>query len=139
MGGTKGSAINNVGYSCEMRELIKGWRASFSETPGATDPMAPFGIITLASSGSEGGPNMGAMRLAQVSRPLGHAVIRQRALSAIVVHRNRSVAARWPIATRPQTAGYGVVPNPQLPNTFFAQVCTWHACRLCACQPVPRA
>ena len=27
--------------------------------------MAPFGIVTLASSGSEGGPNMGPMRQAQ--------------------------------------------------------------------------
>ena len=28
---------------------------------------APFGIVTLASSGSEGGPDMGAMRLAQTA------------------------------------------------------------------------
>ena len=39
----------------------------------------------LASSGSEGGPNMGAMRYAQ-------------------------------------TANYGVLPNPSMPNTFVAQV-----------------
>ena len=30
-------------------------------------PAAPFGIVTLASSGSEGGPDMGAMRLAQTA------------------------------------------------------------------------
>jgi hypothetical protein len=63
---------------------VKGFRAIWSETAGTTDPKAPFGIVTLASSGSEGGPNMGAMRLAQ-------------------------------------TAGYGVLPNAALPNTFFAQ------------------
>eukprot|EP00038_Savillea_parva_P019741 m.28625 g.28625 ORF g.28625 m.28625 type:complete len:802 (+) comp4534_c0_seq1:76-2481(+) len=84
MGGIKGNSDALVGYSCEMIQLIKGWRETFSETPGTTDPMAPWGIITLASSGSEGGSNMGAMRLAQ-------------------------------------TAGYGVTPNPGLPNTFSAQ------------------
>lgn len=84
MGGVKGSALANVGYSCEQRALVQGWRKIWSETPGTTDPMAPFGIVTLASSGSEGGPDMGAMRLAQ-------------------------------------TAGYGVLPSPELPNTFVAQ------------------
>lgn len=39
----------------------------WSEVPGTTDPEAPFGIVTLASSGSEGGPNMGAMRQAQTA------------------------------------------------------------------------
>ena len=34
---------------------------------GTTEPEAPYGIVTLASSGSEGGPNMGAMRLAQTA------------------------------------------------------------------------
>ena len=84
MGGTKGSAVAGVGYSCAMQQLIRGWRAAWSATPGTTDPQAPFGVVTLASSGSEGGPNMGAMRLAQ-------------------------------------TAGYGVLPSPALPNTFLAQ------------------
>ena len=82
----KGNAAMDVGYSCMQRELVKGWRAIWSETSGTTDPEAPFGIVTLASSGTEGADSeaMGAMRLAQ-------------------------------------TAGYGVVPNPALPNAFFAQ------------------
>lgn len=80
----KGNAAVNVGYSCKQRELVKGWRAIWSETAGTTDPKAPFGVVTLASSGTEGGPNMGAMRLAQ-------------------------------------TAGYGVLPNPEIPNSFLAQ------------------
>eukprot|EP00039_Didymoeca_costata_P020049 m.339850 g.339850 ORF g.339850 m.339850 type:complete len:823 (+) comp19004_c0_seq1:14-2482(+) len=84
MGGVKGNSLANVGYSCSMRELVKAWRKIWSETPNTTDPLAPFGIVTLASSGSEGGPNMGAMRQAQ-------------------------------------TAGYGIVPNEALPNTFLAQ------------------
>merc|ERR1719272_1204464 len=84
MNNVKGNAAANIGYSCKQRELVKGWRAIWSETAGTTDPEAPFGLVTLASSGSEGGPNMGAMRLAQ-------------------------------------TAGYGVLPNPEIPHSFFAQ------------------
>ena len=85
MGGTKGSALANVGYSCEQKVLVAGWRKAWSETPGTTEPLAPFGIVTLASSGSEGNDAaMGAMRLAQ-------------------------------------TAGYGVLPNVAIPNSFFAQ------------------
>ena len=48
-----------------MRQLITGWRAAWSKVPGTTDPLAPFGVVTLASSGSEGGPNFGTMRIAQ--------------------------------------------------------------------------
>jgi len=85
MGNLKGSAIENLGYSCEQRELIRGWRSIWSETAGTTDPVAPFGVVTLASSGAEGSDAaMGAMRIAQ-------------------------------------TAGYGVLPSPDLPNTFLAQ------------------
>jgi len=67
MDGRKGSSAANEGYSCSQRVLIEGWREVWSKTPGTTDPLAPFGIVTLASSGSEGGPNMGAMRQAQTA------------------------------------------------------------------------
>jgi hypothetical protein len=67
MNNVKGNAGVDVGYSCKQRELVKGWRAIWSDTPGTTDAHAPFGLVTLASSGSEGGPNMGAMRLAQTA------------------------------------------------------------------------
>lgn len=84
MGGTKGNSIANVGYGCEMRQLILGYRQVWSAVPGTTDPLAPFGVVALPTSGSEGGPNMGAMRWAQ-------------------------------------TANYGTLPTPDLPNTFLAQ------------------
>ena len=67
MGGVKGNSVANVGYACNQERLVDGWRSIFSATPGTTDPLAPFGVVTLASSGSEGGPNMGAMRLAQTA------------------------------------------------------------------------
>ena len=56
MDNVKGSAALNVGYSCKQRELVKGWRAIWSEAVGTTDSAAPFGVVTLASSGSEGIP-----------------------------------------------------------------------------------
>ena len=65
MGGTKGNSIDHVGYASNQVSLVEGWRKIFSASAGTTDPLAPFGIVTLASSGSEGGPNMGAMRMAQ--------------------------------------------------------------------------
>lgn len=67
MGGTKGNSIANVGYGCMQQQLIQGWRDIWSIVPNTTDKLAPFGIVTLASSGSEGGPNMGAMRWAQTA------------------------------------------------------------------------
>jgi hypothetical protein len=65
MPGRKGNSAADEGYSCSQRVLIEGWREIWSKIPGTTDPRAPFGIVTLASSGSEGGPNMGAMRQAR--------------------------------------------------------------------------
>jgi hypothetical protein len=73
-----------LGYSCLMPVLVNEWRTLWSRTPNTTDPLAPFGVVTLASSGSEGGSDLGSMRLAQ-------------------------------------TAGYGVLPNAVMPQTFLAQ------------------
>jgi hypothetical protein len=47
----QGNAAANVGYGCEMVQLIEGWRATWSQTPNTTSPLAPFGVVTLASSG----------------------------------------------------------------------------------------
>lgn len=72
--GTMGSAAAGVGYSCLMETLVAQWRLLWSRTPNTTNPDAPFGIVTLASSGSEGasGHALGAMRLAQTA---GHGVL----------------------------------------------------------------
>jgi hypothetical protein len=67
MGGVKGNSIDNIGYGCEQQQLVAGWRKIWSTEPGTTDALAPFGIVTLASSGSEGGPDIGAMRQAQTA------------------------------------------------------------------------
>lgn len=46
--------------------MIRAWREYWSATPGTTDKLAPFGIVTLAAGGSEGnGRNMAGMRWSQ--------------------------------------------------------------------------
>ena len=64
---TFGNSFLHTGYSCLLPVLIRQWRALWSRTPGTTDPLAPFGIVTLAASGSEGGSDLGSMRLAQTA------------------------------------------------------------------------
>ena len=64
-----GNSAAKSGYSCEMQALVDQWRGLWSVSPGTTNPLAPFGIVTLASSGSEGASSlaMGAMRQAQTA------------------------------------------------------------------------
>jgi len=80
----KGTSAANIGYGCQMKVLIDSWRTIWSQIPNTTAPLAPFGVVTLASSGGMGRPGLGMMRHAQ-------------------------------------TANYGVLPSPELPNTFLAQ------------------
>lgn len=84
MHGVKGNSLQKTGYACAMPSLVKLWREKWSAVSGTTDPNAPFGVVALPGSGSEGGPNMGAMNIAQ-------------------------------------TASYGTLPNPAMPNTFLAE------------------
>jgi hypothetical protein len=78
-----GNSAAGVGYGCQMPAMVALWRKHWSATAGTTDPMAPFGVVTLASGGSEGGPDIGGMR--------------------------------WS-----QTANFGTLPSPAMPNTFLA-------------------
>ena len=60
-----GNSLLGSGYSCLMVKLIEQWRALWSATPGTTPADAPFGLVTLAPSGTEGGASIGTMRWAQ--------------------------------------------------------------------------
>jgi hypothetical protein len=99
----KGNSDANVGYSCKQRELVKGWRALWAGTAGTTDPEAPFGVVTLASSGSEGGPNMGAMRLAQTA---GHGVLPNAAIPHSFMAQAGDLEDAWGPATGPCFSGF---------------------------------
>ena len=81
--GIMGNSAQKTGYGCQMPLLVSHWRQAWAAASG-TDPMAPFGVVTLAAGGDEGGNDIGGMR--------------------------------WS-----QTANYGVLPNPAMPNTFLAQ------------------
>ena len=83
MGTVFGNSAQKRGYACAVPAMLAEWRALFSQEPGTTDPLAPFGLVTLAPSGGEGHPDMGGMYFAQ-------------------------------------TASYGVLPNPAMPNSFLA-------------------
>ncbi|KAJ9456122.1 hypothetical protein DIPPA_18274 [Diplonema papillatum] len=65
MGNVFGNAAQNRGYACEVPAMIEEWRTLFSQS-GQTSPSAPFGLVTIANSGSEGHPDMGGMHLAQM-------------------------------------------------------------------------
>ena len=49
-----GNSVDGTGYGCELPAMVASWRKIWSSTSGTTDPMAPFGIATLAAGGSEG-------------------------------------------------------------------------------------
>ena len=83
MHGYFGNSLDQSGYSCLAVKLISQWRSIWSKSSG-TAPDAPFGVVTLPPSGSEGGADI---------RSMGHA----------------------------QTGSWGIMPNPDMPNTFVAQ------------------
>ena len=60
-----GNSEQRSGYSCLMQALVKEWRELWSKTEGTTPKDAWFGLVTLASSGNEGGNDIGSMRIAQ--------------------------------------------------------------------------
>eukprot|EP00729_Bicosta_minor_P002694 gene2694-25465_t len=53
-----GNFIEKTGYGCQMPAMINLWREAWSTVPGTTNPNAPFGLVVLPGSGSEGGANM---------------------------------------------------------------------------------
>ena len=63
-----GNSALSSGYACLMQKLVSQWRQLWSSAePGTTAADAPFGIVTLAPSGTEGGSDIGTMRLAQTA------------------------------------------------------------------------
>ena len=48
-----------------MPALVDEWRKAWSATPKTTDPLAPFGIVSLSQGDSEGNKGMGSFRWSQ--------------------------------------------------------------------------
>ena len=64
MHGFFGNSAAKSGYACLAIKLVSDWRAIWSKNSG-TSAAAPFGVVTLPPSGSEGGADIGSMRYAQ--------------------------------------------------------------------------
>ncbi len=63
-----GNWQDGTGYGCMLPKLIESWRRVWSAEPGTTDPIAPFGIVSLADGTDEGfGSNMRQFRWAQTA------------------------------------------------------------------------
>ena len=61
-----GNSMEGTGYGCMLPNMIKTWRRMWSVVEGTTDPLAPFGVYTLAAGTSEGhGTRMGGFRWSQ--------------------------------------------------------------------------
>ena len=51
-----------------MQQLVKLWRSDWSSAaPNTTDPLAPFGIVSLSAHDSEGAADMASFRWAQAA------------------------------------------------------------------------
>lgn len=60
-----GNSALQAGYSCMMPKLIELFRREWSKVPGTTDPLFPFGFVTLSTSDSEGSSDIASFRFAQ--------------------------------------------------------------------------
>ena len=61
-----GNSKDRTGYGCEQPHLVDLWRRSWSTSSAGTDPLAPFGLVTIAPGGSEGhGSHMSPFRWSQ--------------------------------------------------------------------------
>jgi len=65
-GGVMGNSMLGFGYGCALPKMIARYRQMWSVVPGTTDPLAPFGIVTLAANTNEGsGQRVAGMRWSQ--------------------------------------------------------------------------
>ena len=61
-----GNSAYGTGYGCVLPKLISRYRELWSVVPGTTDPVVPFGVVTLSAGSSEGsGQHMAGMRWSQ--------------------------------------------------------------------------
>jgi len=63
--GDNGNILENSGYPCMFNAMKNDWMKLWSAVKGTTDPLFPFGIVTLAPDSSEGNGDIRDMRWAQ--------------------------------------------------------------------------
>lgn len=65
-GGVMGNSAEGFGYGCVLPKLVSRYRKMWSAVPGTTNPLAPFGVVTLAANTNEGsGQRVAGMRWSQ--------------------------------------------------------------------------
>jgi hypothetical protein len=67
VGSFHGNAQAKLGYGCLMPTLVREWREAWSATAGTTDPLAPFGLVTLSQGDDESAAGMGSFRWSQTA------------------------------------------------------------------------
>lgn len=123
-----GNILNKTGYGCMTEAMLKAWRGAWSVEAGTTDPEFPFGReIAFSFSAFH---CVSAVLIALFSRPMFADEASIVAIAVVVLASEEGEcgdgAFRWA-----QTGNFGVLPSPQLPNTFAAQVCHHHHHRRC--------
>jgi sialate O-acetylesterase len=63
-----GSSLGGFGYGCALPTLVALWREKWSAQPNTTDPLAPFGVVTLhPRAGWMAAYDYGGMRWSQTA------------------------------------------------------------------------
>lgn len=63
-----GNSAQGTGYGCLLPAMVAEWRALWSAAPGTTEPLAPFGFVSLADGTDESfGVSMAGLRWAQTA------------------------------------------------------------------------
>ena len=94
--GTMGNSEQKIGYGCMQVALVDLWRREWSRVPGTTDPLAPFGVVTLAAGGSEGGSDIAGMRWSQTAN---HGVLPNPAMPNTFLAQAYDLGDPWPSKT----------------------------------------
>ena len=95
----------------QMVAMVDLWRRAWSKEANTTDPMAPFGIVTLASGGSEGNFQTHLC----IPTPERDLCIRRNKCD-FTAGGSDIGGMRWS-----QTGNFGTLPSPEMPNTFLAR------------------
>lgn len=88
-----GNYAEGTGYGCLFPRMVAAWRALWSVVPGTTDPMAPFGFVTLAD-GTDEGWSLNMARL-QWSQTANYGYVPNPALPATFMAQGYDVGDPW--------------------------------------------
>ena len=123
MGGTPGNVMDHVGYGCMLPKMVQTWREAWSVVPKTTDPLAPFGVYTLAAGTSEGAANkMGAMRWAQTAN---HGVAPNKDLPNVFIASGYDLGEPWGWGCQAKNCCQHTVIEPQPPCSGDTRWSEW--------------